>query len=394
LIPVTKPYVGKEDVELILEVINSGWLTQGPRVAEFEKIVAEYVGVRYGIAVSSCTTALHLSMIVAGVKPGEEVITVSYTFVATANAIIYVGAYPVCVEIDSDTYNIDPTALDQFIHEHYGHENGKLVNKTTRRTLRAIVPVHQFGLPPDLDAIYRIARKYNLTVIEDAAPAIGSAYQDRKAGNTPHMATFSFHPRKVITTGEGGMILTNHDLLADRAKKLRSHSATISDLERHQLKGLAFEKYDEVGYNYRMSDVQAALGLKQMEKLEEIVLKRNRLAQRYAELLGGVEELKLPSIPAYVSRFNYQSYCVRLTSKARLGRDELLMSLLQRGIGAKRGIPPIHQEPYFIMRFGAVSLPKTEEIARTSFLLPLYPQMTHEEQDGVVEALKEALLHG
>lgn len=275
-IPVARPSLGREEENAVVEVLRSGWVSQGPRVAEFESKFAEYVGAPHAVAVSSCTTALHLALVAADIKAGDEVLCPSLSFIATANAIVHVGAIPVFVDIDVSTYNIDPDCIESAI---------------TPRT-RAILAVHQIGLPAPLKEIGEIASRHGLMVIEDAACAIGSEYQGKRVG-LPYssMACFSFHPRKILTTGEGGMITTAREELATRLRKLRQHAMTVSDVARHSSSRVMIESYDEVGYNYRMTDLQAAIGMVQLRRLEEMLPKRRRLAERYSSRLSSVPGL-------------------------------------------------------------------------------------------------------
>ena len=265
-IPIARPSFGPAEEKAVLEVLRSGWVSQGPRVAEFERKFAEYVGAAHAVAVSSCTTALHLAFLAAGIKPGDEVLCPSLSFIATANAIVHAGAAPIFVDIDRSTYNMDPSCIERSI---------------TPRT-RAILVVHQIGLPSPLSEICNIAASHGLMVIEDAACAIGSAYKGRSIGS-PHgsMACFSFHPRKILTTGEGGMITTADEKIAARLRKLRQHAMNVSDLTRHSSSQVVTESYDEVGYNYRMTDIQAAIGLVQLERLDDMLARRRQLASRY-----------------------------------------------------------------------------------------------------------------
>src|SRR5437879_839948 len=263
MIPIAKPLMGEEEIELAAEVIRSGWLTQGPKAAAFEKAIAKSLGVQHVVAVSSCTTALHLSTLLAGLGPGDEVIVPSYTFVATANALLYAGVRPVFAEIDPKTYNLDPQ---------------KLAAALTPRT-KAVMVVHQFGLPADVDAIASFCQAHKLQIIEDAACAWGAVYRGRKIGSQGRLVTFSFHPRKSITTGEGGAIVTDDAAVAERARLLRSHGASISDVQRHQAHGVAFESYVELGYNYRLSDLHAAVGIAQIKRTNSILHRRRTLAR-------------------------------------------------------------------------------------------------------------------
>lgn len=375
MIPITKPLTGDEEVQQAAEVIRSGWLTQGPKTAAFEKAVADYLGAKHVIAVSSCTTALHMAVILAGLKPGDEVIVPSYTFVATANALLYAGVTPVFAEIDARTYNLDVT---------------KLAALVTPRT-KAILVVDQFGLPADLDAIDAFCREKKLTFIEDAACAMGAVYKGRNIGARGKLITFSYHPRKSITTGEGGALVTDDDAIAERARVIRSHGASVSDAERHKSKGVTFEAYTELGYNYRLSDVQAAIGLAQINRLGEILTKRRALAKRYDEHLKALSHFDVPFIPEWAEH-PYQTYAPLLKANAPVKRNDVIQRLAAAGVSSRRGIPPIHLEPYMKDRLKQIPrLAISEDISARTIILPLYPQMTHEEQDQVIGALKTAL---
>src|SRR5262245_31291651 len=290
-IPITKPLLGEPEELAVLEVLRSGWLVQGPKVAEFERTVAAYVGARHAVATSSCTTALHLALVLHGIGNGDEVIIPSFTFIATANAVLYAGATPVFVDIDPRTYNLDPDAVEAAI---------------TVRTA-AIMPVHQIGLAADMDRLTAIARRHRLVLLEDAAPAIGATYKGRRVGGLGNPACLSFHPRKVITTGEGGMLLTDDETVAERARTLRAHGMSVSDLARHHANRVAVEEYRDLGYNYRMTDLHAAIGIAQIERLDEMLEHRQKVADRYAEALADTDGVQLP-ISSSDMPHTYQSY--------------------------------------------------------------------------------------
>jgi perosamine synthetase len=372
-IPIARPYVGQEEEQAVIHSLRSGWLSQGPGVAEFEKQFAQYVSAKHAIAVSSCTTALHLAFIGAGIGPGDEVLCPSLSFIATANSIRYVGAEPVFVDIDPVTFNLDPKKMEAAI---------------TPRT-KAILAVHQIGLPAAMDEINEIARRRNLLVIEDAACAIGSVYKGKRVG-APHawMACFSFHPRKILTTGEGGMITTNDDKLTERLRSLRQHAMTVSDVARHNAKSVVLESYDEVGYNFRMTDMQAAIGVVQLGRVEGFIQRRRAFAGRYTEGLLRIGWLIPPSEPAG-SRHNFQSYMARLAKDAPTSRDELMQALLDRGISTRRGIMASHREvPYRSARWDG-KLAETNAATDESIILPLFHQMTEEEQIFVLDSIRE-----
>ena len=371
-IPVARPSFGLDEERAVLEVLRSGWVSQGPRVAEFERQFARYVGAPYAVAVSSCTAALHLALLVSGVRPGDEVLCPSLSFIATANAIVHTGALPVFVDIDQATYNIDPNCIE---------------NAITPRT-RAILAVHQIGLPAPLAEISEIAARHGLLVIEDAACAIGAEYNGCRVG-LPHtsMACFSFHPRKILTTGEGGMITTAEEELANRLRRLRQHAMTVSDLTRHGSEKLLTESYEEVGYNYRMTDLQAAVGMVQLRRLDEMIARRRALALRYTSRLSSLSWLTLPhETPG--GRHNFQSYMVRLRADAPMTRDQFMQELLDRGVSSRRGVMAIHREaPYRVWDWDEC-LPVTNMVTDTTLILPLFHSLTEDEQDYVMECIE------
>lgn len=373
-VPITKPSLTEEEARAPFESIKSGWVTQGPKVAEFEKAVAAYTGAKHGIATTSCTTGLHLAMAAIGIGPGDEVICPSFTFIASANAILYTGATVVFCEVDPRTFNIDPTDVEKRI---------------TKKT-KAIMPVDQIGLACDIDAINDIAKRHGIDVVEDAAPAIGESYKGRKVGSNAHQTVFSFHPRKVITTGEGGMITTDDDGLAERARKLRAHGMSVSDLDRHKADRIIIEEYPELGFNYRMTDIQASIGLVQLRRLDELLRLRRARAERYNRELPEITGLEVPYVPEYAEH-TYQSYCLRLTKDCALDREDLMTNLLRRGVATRRGVMASHLEKTYTDRNGKVSLPVTEAATASTMLIPLYATMTDDEQTYVIESLREEL---
>lgn len=371
MIPVARPFIGVEEEHAVIDALRSGWITQGPRVAEFEKRFSNYIGCDHAVAVSSCTTALHLAMVACNIGPGDEVICPSLSFIATANSITYVGATPVFCDIDSTTFNLDPRKLEERI---------------TAKT-KAILVVHQIGLPAEMNMIREIAQKHRLTVIEDAACAIGSEYDGEKIGRPlGTVACFSFHPRKILTTGEGGMITTQDADLAGRLRKLRQHAMSLSDMMRHNAKEVTTETYEEVGYNFRMTDIQAAIGSVQLERLPELLQRRRHLAARYDQALKPLSWLETPQIPTNCLH-NYQSYMVRLTGAAAVKRDTIMQELLEKNISTRRAIMATHREaPYRSGNWDA-TLPQTNLVAETALILPLFHQFSEADQDHVIDAL-------
>jgi dTDP-4-amino-4,6-dideoxygalactose transaminase len=379
-IPVAKPVLDEREVEAVRRVVLSGWVTQGPEVAAFESEFAAYVGAPFACAVSNCTTALHLALKAVGVGEGDEVITVSHSFIATANAIRYCGAVPVFVDIERHGFNIDPDLVARAI---------------TPRT-RALLVVHQLGMPCDLARLVEIARLHRIPVIEDAACAIGSEILwdgDWERIGAPHgdIACFSFHPRKVVTTGDGGM-LTTADPDYDRKFRLwRQHGMSVPDTVRHGARQVIFESYDELGYNYRMTDLQAAIGRVQLARLPELVDRRRRLAHSYALALARLNTIEPPAEPAW-ARSNWQSFCVRLPSEA--DQREVMQALLDRGISTRRGVMNTHLEKAYkdsgTFRV-AGRLTRSEAAQAGTIMLPLFTQMGEDDLHEVVAALGEAV---
>ena len=385
--PVARPHLGEEESSAARRAILSGWVTQGPEVAAFEREFAHYVGAPFAVAVSSCTTALHLGLRAVGVQPGDEVITVSHSYIATANSIRYCGALPVFVDIEPSTFNIDPAKIEAAISE---------------RT-RAILCVHQMGMPCDLTAILKIASAHNIRVVEDAACAVGSeilvAGRWEKIGK-PHaeVACFSFHPRKLLTTGDGGMLTTADPELDRKFRLWRQHGMSTPDTVRHSSPTVVFESYPELGFNYRLTDIQAAIGREQLKRLPDAIAKRREMAETYQELLAGVPEIVLPKQPEW-ARSNWQSYCVRLPEGS--DQRDVMQRMLDEGIATRRGVMCAHLEPAYraenIWRSAGqgnasdascVNLNESERAQAQGVILPLFADMTHEQQIRVAESLR------
>jgi dTDP-4-amino-4,6-dideoxygalactose transaminase len=372
MIPVIRPWLGPEEAEAAASAVASGWIAQGPRVAEFEEAFAAAVGTRHGVAVSSCTAALHLALIVADIGPGDEVVVPSLSFIASTNAARYVGATPVFADVDPVTQNMTPETVEPVL---------------TPRT-RAVILVDQAGIPADLQAIRGLCDPLGIAVIEDAACAAGSTYRGRPVGASAQLAAFSFHPRKLVTTGEGGMITTSDEQIATRLRRLREHGMDISAATRHRSRQPVIEHYGEIGFNYRLTDIQAAIGLVQLGKLSALVARRRELAQRYRCLFDDIPGLQMAADPGYGST-NYQSFWVKLPGDFPVSRDDLLLALAEAGVSARRGIMAAHMEPAYVTHMHR-PLPVTEALTAHSLILPLFHDMTESEQDVVVTVIRNA----
>jgi perosamine synthetase len=371
-IPVMKPLLGPAEAQAASDAVLSGWVAQGPRVIEFEGTFANRVGAAHAVAVSSCTTALHLALVVAGVGPGDDVVVPSLSFIATANAVRYVGANPVFADVDLHTQNLTAETIAQVL---------------TSAT-RAVIVVDQGGIPADVDSIRAVCDPMGITVVQDAACAIGSTFMGSPVGGRAELAAFSFHPRKVITTGEGGMLVTSREDWARRSRRLREHGMSVSAAERHHASGPVIEQYLETGFNYRMTDIQAAVGLVQLTRLDQIIARRRLLAGRYQHLLSELPALHgavMAADPSYGTT-NFQSFWVCLPDGFPVERNELLALLASRRISARRGIMASHLEPAYVGHPRA-ELPVTERLTSQSLILPLFHELTEHEQDRVVDAI-------
>jgi perosamine synthetase len=370
-IPVMLPMLGEEEAQAAADAVRSGWVAQGPRVAEFERQFAAAVGAEHGIAVSSCTTALHLALVALDVNPGDEVIVPSLSFIATANAVRYVGAVPVFADVELASGNLTVETIDAV---------------RTDRT-RAIIAVHQGGVPADVVALRAASERWGIPLVEDAACAAGSTAYGRSVGAGALISAWSFHPRKVITTGEGGMITTDRADWAVRLRRLREHGMNVSAAERHASTKPVLEAYLETGFNYRMTDIQAAVGLVQLGRLPGLVAQRRALAARYHELLAGIDGLSPVRDPEF-GQTNFQSFWVLLTEEYGTGRDEALSELAAAGVSARRGIMASHLEPAYADATPA-ALPITEQLTRDSLILPLHHALTEDDQDHIVGVLRK-----
>jgi len=388
-VPVARPHLGQEEVLAAERAILSGWVTQGPEVAAFEAEFAAFVGAPHACAVSSGTTALHLALLAVGVRAGDEVITVSHSYIATANSVRYCGARPVFVDIDSSTFNIDPQKVEEAVND---------------RT-RAILCVHQMGMPCDLNQLLSVSQRHGLALVEDAACAIGSEILCNgtweKIGK-PHgdVACFSFHPRKLLTTGDGGMLTTADTAIDSKLRLWRQHGMSVPDAVRHASPVVVFESYPELGFNYRLTDIQAAVGREQLKRIPEAVQERRRLAQRYRELLSDIQELTLPTEPIW-ARTNWQSYCVRLSE--HFSQKLVMQRMLDDGVATRRGIMCAHREaaysdpgswrcaqPQCSPASHCPNLIESEKAQDRSIILPLFSQMTESQQERVAASLRGA----
>jgi dTDP-4-amino-4,6-dideoxygalactose transaminase len=379
LIPVARPWMDEREAAAARHAILSGWVSQGPEVAAFEREFAEAVGAPYACGVSSGTAALHVALVALGIGPGDEVVTVSHSFIATANAIRYCGATPVFVDVQMDTLNIDPDRIVEAISDRS----------------KAILCVHQFGMPCDLGPVLSIAASRGLAVIEDAACAAGSEIlwngRWERIGK-PHgdVACFSFHPRKLISTGEGGMLTTSIPELDAKFRLLRHHGMSVPDTVRHASRRVMDESYSLLGYNYRLTDIQAAIGREQVKRLSAMVARRRELAERYRDTLRQLPGVGLPHEPSW-ARSNWQSFVIRL--KPHLDRTVVMQRMLDDGVASRRGISNAHLEdayPRGTWRMSSAGLANSEHVSATTLVLPLYHQMTAQDQDRVIAAIEKA----
>ena len=391
-IPITKPAIDNCEKELIVKPLETGWLVQGPYVEKFQSMFADFTGSKYAVATSNCTTALHLGLIALNIGKGDKVVVPSFTYVASANAIEYTGAEPVFCDINLRTFNMDESQLEEIVKED--------------EDVRAVMPVNLFGLCANLPEIVEIAREYNLKVIEDSACGVGAYVQGRHSGTFGDVGCFSFHPRKVITTGEGGMLITDDPEIAEKVKVLRDHGASKSDLQRHFEKGGSLLPDFRVrGYNYRMTDMQGAIGVCQMQKLQTILQKRTNFALKYTKVI----EEEIPFLlPPYVPEgytHGYQSYVCLFTAgesieslnpekveKLNKLRNRFMMKLEEKGISTRQGTHAVHTLTYYKQRYNLKEwdYPNSFIADRLSIALPLYAEMKEEEFEYVIENIKTA----
>ena len=367
-IPLAKPYFDSDELDEIKEVLESCWVSQGPKVKKFEDTVVEYLGVKYAVAVTNCTAALHLSLLSIGLKEHDEVLVADFTFPATGHSVLYCRAKPVFCDIDPKTYNIDPGLIEE-----------KITDKT-----KAIIPVHTFGQPVEMDEIVKIATEYNLKVIEDAACAFGAKYKNDYAGTIGDIGCFSFHARKGITTGEGGMVVTNNKNLAERMRYLSVFGMT-SAWDREKSNKFTVPEFTEMGYNYKMSDITATVGVAQLRKLDKIIERKRELANYWNEKLQGIDFIESPHVSGNVEHI-YQSYVVLVDR--RIDRNNIIEKLLEKGIQTQIGTYASHIQPVYRSNDRC---PISLDIFNRSLALPMYYQMKEEDIDAVVESLKKVM---
>lgn len=368
-IPYGKQTIEEDDIQAVVNVLKSDYLTTGPKIAEFEKLVADYVGVKYAVAISNGTSALHAACFAAGIGPGDEVITTPITFAASANCVLYCGGTPVFADVDPRTYNIDPEDIKR-----------KITDKT-----KAIIAVHLAGQPCDMDEIHKIAKEHHLLVIEDGAHALGSVYKGKKVGTLSDMTTFSFHPVKPITTGEGGMIVTDNEEFYKKMLLFRSHGITREEKLMTRNEGPWFYQQLDLGYNYRITDIQCALGCSQMKKLDRFLARRKEIVKRYNAAFSECENIVTPyQLPETES--GWHLYIVQVKN---CDRRAVFEALRAEGIGVNVHYIPVYLHPYYQEHgYKDVHLTNAEEIYSHIISLPLYPMLSNQEQDEVIEKLK------
>jgi perosamine synthetase len=380
IIPIAKPYFDKREIKAVEKVLLSGWIVQGPQVKKFEGLVKKFQQCEHAIATTSATTALHLALVSIGIKEGDEVIVPAFTHPSTANVVRYVGATPVFVDIKIPDFNIDALEAEK---------------KITKKT-RAIIPVHLFGLPAEMDPIMDMAKSYKLKVVEDAACALGAMYKGKKVGGIGDCGAFSFHPRKAITTGEGGMLTTNSGEIAFRARALRSHGESISDEERHKAGEIIYPEFIMLGFNYRMTDIQASIGVEQMKKFPLILKERRKLAAQYNKLFSELEKKEYILLPPQRDAFfhSYQSYVILLKDRVKIERDKLSNELQKRGIATRKGTYHVPGIKYYreFLGFKKGAFPHSEMADERSLALPLYAGMEGEDLTYVAENLRHLVV--
>ncbi|HUY37024.1 MAG TPA: DegT/DnrJ/EryC1/StrS family aminotransferase [Pirellulales bacterium] len=373
-IPLLKPWIDDDELREVEAVLRSGWISQGSKVKEFEDRLAAWVGAPWAVATNSATSALHLALQLSGLRRGEKVIVPAHTCMATVNAVFLAGGLPVFADIDPSTFNMGPADAEAVLHDE----------------VRGMVVVHQVGLAADLDGFRELARRRELFIVEDAATALGAKYRGAYLGAHGHPTVFSLHPRKMITTGEGGMLMLFQQEWNERARRLRSAGASISDVERHRALGTLDQTYPEPGYNYRLTDIQAAVGVAQLRKLERMLDMRTSQAAFYDRRLAEVDEVRTPYVPPYATH-GYSSYCITIPRAGGDAIGDILRHMAQHGVSCRRGIRSLCREPYFEQSARHIPLPNTDRVARQTMFLPIFPGLEEPRQQRVVDELKKAL---
>jgi perosamine synthetase len=401
-IPIMIPYFTDGESEEVKKVLSSGWVAQGPKVSEFEKVVAGHENIKYGVATTSCTTALHLLMLAMGVNEEHDVLVPSFTFIATANSVEYTGATAILVDVETTTYNIDVKWTENYIEKSYKDIEGKLINKETGKTLFGIVAVNLFGLCADIPAVNELAQRYDIKVIEDSACALGASINGVHEGAFGNPSCLSFHPRKSITTGEGGMVLTDDEVIAETVRRIRSHGASVSEVARHQQKGFLLPEFNELGYNYRMTDIQAAVGVAQMRNFGYILSERQKKAAYYdVKIKEKFDFIKTPYTPAgyghayqsYVCLVDYKALGLHTIEEGNSFRNSLMNELDDLGVATRQGTHAVHTLGYYVNKYGykPYDLSGAYECDKLTLTLPLYVQMTEDDQDYVLQCIEKVI---
>jgi len=378
-LPPFRPYLGEEEIQEVTDTIRSGWLTVGPKTNKFEEMFKEYVGSKYAVSTSSCTAALHLALVAFGVSSGDEVITVPFTFTSTVNVILHQQAKPVFVDIEMGTYTIDVNQIEE-----------KITEKT-----KAIIPVHYAGHPAEMDRIMKIAKQYELSVIEDAAHAIGAEYKGRKIGTIGDVTCFSFYATKNLATGEGGMVTTDAKEIADKIRLLRLHGISKDAWKRYTSEGSWYYEVIYPGYKYNMTDIQAAIGIHQLKKLEKMQKRREDIAKIYHEAFENMDTITTPVVKNHV-RHAWHLYPILIeTKKLRIDRNQFIEALKAENVGTSVHFIPVHLHPCYRKRFGFKEgdFPVSEYVYEREVSLPIYPSMTGDEVEDVILAVKKIVNH-
>lgn len=380
-VPLSRPDITEKEIEAILAVIKTPYLSLGPKHREFEETIAEYIGVKYAVSVSSGTAGLHLAIRALGIKDGDEVITTPFSFISSSNVMLFERARPVFVDIDPRTLNIDPQNIEKFFESRYDFDGEILKNRQTRAKVKAILPVHIFGQPCDMDRIMQIAERYNLKVVEDVCEAMGAEYKGKKVGTFGEASVFAFYANKQITTGEGGMIVSNDEKIAKLCRSMRNQGRDESS---------AWLVHRRLGYNYRLDEMSAALGIAQMRRIKEILLARKKIADVYNERLKDLKDIEIPYISLSV-KMSWFVYVIRI--KEKINRDKVIEHLQKKGIECRAYFPPIHLQPFYRKMFGFKEgdFPITEKVSKSTIALPFYNNLAEKQVDYVCENLKEIL---